>query len=185
MRLDGSEYQSTDDLKGSGNRPAPGRYHVAINSCEEGESSQKHTPGVNVEVVVLAGTVPGQEGKTVEKFMAAIGGDDKKTKTCQKALFSLAHACGLIQFGESKDVDFSGCAGRECICEVVSSPYVTKDGRKVDGSELNTFSWLALNDPKAAAVPKDYTSPGMRAYEGKVMAGSTAPPAAETDEYDV
>lgn len=180
MRIDASEYKSKDDLGGADN-VEPGRYHVAVNTCEETTTGKNNEyEGVNVEVVILAGSTPGQEGKEKKKFLFSGGDDDDDEKRKKNASyqFLLFRACGLMDYGQAADVDPADCCGRECICEI-SAP--RKGGKYPD---IVPWSWMRLDDPEAAAVPKDYTSPGMKASEGKVMAGS-APPASDADEYDV
>jgi len=105
-----------NDYRG-GDRPKPGIYHVVVKSAEETVSKQKGTQGYKVEFEVLAGTVPGQEGKELDETFWV-------TDKAVGRLIALALASGVMKPGESADSDvLLETPGHQLVIEVEEQDY--------------------------------------------------------------
>jgi len=113
-----------NDYRG-GDRPKPGIYHVVVKSAEETVSKQKGTQGYKVEFEVLAGTVPGQEGKELDETFWV-------TDKAVGRLIALALASGVMKPGESADSDvLLETPGHQLVIEVEEQDYEDKDGNAI------------------------------------------------------
>jgi hypothetical protein len=163
--LNAENVKTEDDISGN-SKPLPGRYHMVVNSAAEKGSKKKGIPGLEIEFGVLAGTVPGQDGKTMQLFLSYIGEDDAKTKKCLDRVVRLALCLGVLQPGQAKEVDWNEALGRELIVEVEEQEYTDKNGNQQKGSQVAYLGFWSLNNPAVADMPKMMNSPGMQAING-------------------
>lgn len=144
VKMGAKNIQSEDDIQGNP-RPLPGRYHVAVKHVDE---KMDKFDKVIVEFEVLAGTTPGQEGRTITEFFAVT---DKALPRLQR----LAVVLGLIKPGEGeKEVEFSDGVGRQLVIEVEENEY-EKDGRTIHGVRCAYLGFWSLSNAAVADVPKD------------------------------
>jgi hypothetical protein len=169
--LNAQNTQSEDDISGK-SRPVPGRYHAAVNHAEEKGSKKKGTPGLELEFQIVAdGTAAdgksrtnGQAGKTIPLFLSYIGGDDDKTKTCLDRVMRLALCVGVLRPGEAKEPDWSEAIGRELVIEIEAQQYDdAKTSQIKTGAQVAFLGFWSLGNKAVSDVPKDASSPGMRA----------------------
>jgi hypothetical protein len=167
--LNAENARSEDDFSGSA-RPAPGRYHMAINHAEEKGSKKKGTPGLELEFQVICdGLCPdgktkttGQSGRTIPLFLSYVGADDAKTETCLNRVARLALCCGVLKPGEAKEPDWQEAMGRELVIEVEAQEYDDANGNKKSGSQVAFMGFWSLGNKEVANVPKDHGTPGMK-----------------------
>lgn len=158
-------------------RPAPGKYHFLISGIDPNDGTDK---AMTVDFEVVAGTVEGQEGKTIRKYYGKKSdkGADA-TKACQNNMLSFAVAAGLItlddirkkkEAGQRIRINFDAAENRSVMMEV-------RMGKDKDGNPqpVCAFECFHVNDPKVAEWPKN----------GAFMGGSDAVPATEesADEF--
>lgn len=150
MRADASQYKSENDIQGKP-RPVPGVYHVAVSSTDDSRAKVK---GTKIELEVLGGTVPGQEGKVIEQILWL---DDNGNETEKHVRFCMA--IGLIQPGATRDFDFDAEApGRQCVVRV-EEVEGKKDGKATGKKYLQIANYgldvWSVNNPEVANVPKN------------------------------
>ena len=162
VMLNAQTAKSEDDFSGQ-SRPAPGKYHVAVNHAEEKGSKKKGTPGLELEFQVLEGTPSGQSGKTIPMFLSYLGGDEAKTKGCLDRVTRLAICCGVLRPGEAKEVDWQEAVGRELVIEIEEQDYEDDKGNARKGSQVAYMGFWSLGNKEVRAVPRDVQSPGMQA----------------------
>ena len=122
VRIGAQQVKSEDDISGY-QKPLPGRYHVVVKHVDE---SFEKFDKIVIDFEVLAGTVPGMEGREVSEFFAC---SEKSLPRLQR----LALCLGLLTPGEpDRDVEFSEGVGRDLVIEVEDSEYEkVEDGKKV------------------------------------------------------
>lgn len=161
LDLDVQDVQSEKDFGGQFNQPKPGRYHVIVKEVDE--SYQTYQNKVVIEFEVKAGTVPGQEGRTLREFFA----------TSEKALprlKRLAIILGLLKGGQKKEVNFVDGIGRQLVIDVEEHQYDDREGKKVDTVRVGFFGTYKPDDADVKDVPKD---PDVLAYWDKDPAKQT------------
>ena len=148
MNVSTQKQSSGDTPSDSGNHPAPGRYHVVVKSVDD--SHAEHPRGIPTEFEVLAGTVPGQVGKTAIEIFDYDPGD----KACAPdQITRMIQACGLLEEDEEKTMDIRDAVGKQLVIELVEFNYVDKSGEKrkavkIDRSDGGTWrlGHLAVRD---------------------------------------
>lgn len=143
MQLNASGKKSEDDFQTS-NAPVPGKYHVMIKSVDE--SFTTHPNAVVVDFEVLAGTVPGQEGKSLYTYFST-------SERAQDNLIKLAMITGLLHPDEEADVRFSDAIGRSLIVEAVEEEYQGK--KRVKVGYLRMWS-VGHADVNSVPISQDY-----------------------------
>lgn len=144
IRLDAGDFANEDDAH-VGDRPLPGQYHVRVTKVEEkvfGTEEGESRNTIVVDFEVLAGTVPGQEGKVTTEYFAL-------TEKAMPRLMMFALATGLIQPGEHKEVEPTDATGRELIVKL--------DENKRDGKKYINVTYdgmWSLSNPAVADVPR-------------------------------
>lgn len=142
VSLGAKDIQSEDDISG-GNRPLPGRYHLNVKEVDE---TMDKFDKVIVEFEVLAGTTPGQEGRTFQEYFAL-------TEKAIPRLQRLAIVLGLIKPGDPEtDVSFSVGIGRQLVGEVEENDY-EKDGQKKKGVRLGYLNYWSIGNKAVDDVP--------------------------------
>jgi len=144
VRLDAEQTQSEDDVKGF-SRPLAGRYHVVVKDVDE--SHEKFENSIPVEIEVLKGTTPGQEGKLHTEFFSI------SEKAIDRLLrFSLT--TGIVRPGEKKDVSISDAVGRQLIVELEDHSY-EKNGEVKKGVRISFLGMWSVGNDEVKDVPKD------------------------------
>jgi hypothetical protein len=166
MELSTEGIKGPDDLNNQNsdsdnNSVPPGSYHVMVSDAHEVESRGS----VVVDFKILAGTCPGQEGKTFTEWY-------KTSAKALKRLTRLALVTGIMEPGVKKDVDFAEARGKHLIIEVVDNAYVKKDGTKVSSRQVSFFGMWALDHEDVKTVPTDK----------EAIAAAKNAPAASLDE---
>lgn len=155
VSLGAENVQSEDDIKGNV-RPLSGRYHVAVKEVEEKEFKKENEKTGEVTYVtkfifefeVLAGTIPGQEGRIIPEYFT----DSPKAKS---RLERLALCLGLLQSGEKeRDVELADGVARQLVIEVEDNQY-EKDGKTVKGVRVAYLGFWSLGNKEVEDVPKD------------------------------
>lgn len=149
------------DIEGGSNRPAPGMYHAMVETVRE-LPDQNY---VQYDFVVLAGTTPDQEGKTISQRLYIEGKDEKGTATCTKRITRFAIETGAMSrsdIGKDVDIDLSLAEGKDCIIKVIEREYDEKDketgqktGNKKKAVELDFFGIWSTDSEEVAQVPRD------------------------------
>jgi hypothetical protein len=139
------DVKSEDDISGF-QRPLPGRYHVVVKHVDE---SFKKFDKVVVDFEVLAGTVPGMEGREITEFFAC-------TEKAVPRLQRLALCLGVLRPGEAeRDVEFSDAVGRDLVIEVEENKYTNKTtGKEVEGVRVGYLGMWSTNNAAVVVVPK-------------------------------
>jgi hypothetical protein len=153
MKASAKGYNSESDIKG---KPAPvdGLYHVTISHVNDTRTKKDGSAlnATTVEFEVLAGTVPGQEGKVVTQWYNL---DDSGHETAEygEKVSRLCMAAGLLKPGEEKDIDASDLQG----CQVVikAANYKKRDGRTGCGIADYGLAIWSITHPEVASVPKN------------------------------
>jgi len=176
MRASAKGHTSEDDFKGKP-VPVPGTYHVIITSVNDSRTKKDGSPldATIVEMEVLAGTVPGQEKKTITAFYNLDDNGEETAEYCEK-ISRLCMAAGILKAGEERDVDPEGLKDQQVV--VRYEEYTTKAGKK--GASIGNFGldvW-GINHPEMASVPKNQDAIRLlrenRGKSGNVSGGSTA-----------
>jgi hypothetical protein len=140
VSLDGQDVKSEDDIQGN-TRPEEGRYHVVVKDVDE---SFEKFDKIIIEFEVLAGTTPGQEGRTLSEFFAV-------TEKAIPRLKRFALCVGLVKPGDpERDVSFLDAVGRDLVIEVVK-----KKGK--DDKEYSNVDYMGMwstGNEAVADVPK-------------------------------
>lgn len=149
VKMGAKQVQSEDDIQGNA-RPLPGRYHAMIKHADD---SFEKFDKVIVEFEVLAGTTPGQEGRTHTEFYSC-------TEKALPRLQRLALCIGLLQPGEEeKEVEFSEAEGKQLVIEVEENEYEKEDkeGNKKTqkGVRLSFLGMWSLHNKAVSDVPKN------------------------------
>lgn len=178
MKANAQEFEKTTDASGN-TPPLPGQYHVVIKAAN-GARCKKNGDQFNADIIeyeVLAGTVPGQEGRAVTQFLWLDDGNETDLHT------RFALASGLVKPGQARDVDLDQEApGLQLIINVVE--FNKKDGGKGKGIGNYGFDLWGVNDPEVAGVPKDADAlallpeAGAKPTKAKAEAEATAEPVA-------
>ena len=144
VRIGAQQVKSEDDISGY-QKPLPGRYHVVVKHVDE---SFEKFDKVIIDFEVLAGTVPGMEGREVTEFFAC---SEKALPRLQR----LALCLGLLTPGEAdKDVEFGDGVGRDLVIEVEENKYTDKQGKEVNGVRIGYLGMWSTGNEAVADVPK-------------------------------
>jgi len=143
MRMGAEGINSPDDLQRRG--PAPGRYHVMILDADE---SGARGNAVIVDFEVLAGTIPGQEGKTFQEWFSL-------SPKAMPRLQRLALVAQLLAPGApEQEVEFEAAVGRELVVELEENSYTTRNGDKRTSTRISWMGLWAPDHPDVADVPR-------------------------------
>jgi hypothetical protein len=155
--------QSEDDFRG-GSRPLPGRYHSVVKVAEEKTNGKTGNQQVEVTFEVLAGTMPGQEGKEMIGYFVV-------TEKNIKQLQCLATVLGLLRPGQSDtDIDFAVSRGRQLVIEVIEDVY---EGKKRE--KLAYMGFWSVNHRDVADVPKNAEAMAYLSQQSAAVATAAAP----------
>jgi len=143
----------TDNLDGY-DSVAEGRYHFSVAGVEFNERGT-----LVLDCEVLAGTVPGQEGKVHREYFNAPNENSKPG--VKKRFLQLALATGIVtkdqldqikQSGQPFSPDWNLMVGRQFCGEVTIEEYVANDGTTKSSAKLGFNIW-SLQSPKAQGIP--------------------------------
>jgi len=153
MKASAKGYQSESDVKG---KPAPvdGHYHATISNVNDSRVRKDGSPlnATIVEFEVLAGSVPGQEGKTVSQWYNLDDQGNETAEYCEK-VSRLCMAAGILKPGEEKDVDAADLENCQVIIKVQN--YAKKTGGTGCGLADYGLGVWGVNHPDVASVPKN------------------------------
>lgn len=150
FEVDASGYASETDAHSD--RPKPGQYHVQVVKWDD---SFDKTDAIICELTVLAGTTPGQEGKThTEFFSTASKAEDPQkrergTGFCLKRIATLAMAAGALKPGERKAIAEGDIVGRDLVIRLEEDTYEGKTKVKIPFCDM----WPTWHED-VADVPK-------------------------------
>jgi hypothetical protein len=159
MDYDDMFLDDVDPGKIGGNYPAPGRYHGIVRAIDPNDPQ---TGKLVVDVEILAGTTPEQEGRVQRLFFAHQGSSPNATAAAKRKKLTLAIALGLTSReeiakakaeGKPLRLDFRFGIGREFLFEVVYNEK-TKSKTSVD------WGMWPLGAPEAADIPIKRASTG-------------------------
>jgi len=151
--LDATEFANEDDAQyQGGDLLAAGTYHVVVDGVEdEFENFER----VNVTFKALAGTTPGEEGKTRKAFFDFR--EDPASRDplwrCNRSKLQLTQlwmSLGLLKAGSTCDCDPASAVGLECVVAFIESKKNDKSGHPFVNFERS----FALNNPEVASVPR-------------------------------
>lgn len=148
------EFETSQDTSTGSFLKEPGTYHLMIADSQEHATDKGGKPldAFRLCCQVLAGTTPGQEGKTVDLLIFHPKPTDKKEgefalKRRTRTLIAIS-MMKPINRGEKVSVDLTpnGATGRQFICTLAKSDkgYL----------EMNFADVYHVDDPEAAAFPK-------------------------------
>lgn len=195
--FDATKKESEKDL--GGDRPeGEGRFHVMVKNAEQKHYPAKPAEGKEaqdkwiVDFEILAGTLPGQEGKVhKEHYSLSANAIDKAMR--------LAFMGGLLKPGEKKELHVGNLVGHQLIIELVKGKdWTNNKGEKQEGNLQIAFPgsksmgvWR-LDDPDVAAVPRNAKAATLAAPSTPAASGSapttpaaSAAPAAASSWDDV
>lgn len=146
-----------------------GQYHLVV---IEADDSLSKFDAIVLKFEVLAGTVPGQEGKTFNTLFNMPAGSHKDGgRFCKQMLARLIDTLGIAAFdaikGKRSQVDFGLAVGRQLIANVVIEP----DNKGKKWSKVDSMNFWKVTDPAAAECPKDVNA---LALLGIVVGGNGA-----------
>lgn len=168
MQLDNTQTKSVDELGNS--TPLPGKYHALVKDVDETEAITKWN-SVVVDFEILAGTVPGQEGKVIREFFPA---DASKPKGLER-LKRFAMSIGLLGAGEAKDVPFREGVGRQLVIEVETNTYQGKTRNRVSWAGIWPLGHGEVRDvPRDAQMLAAARTPAAATTVGQAPAGAPA-----------
>lgn len=151
VEVDCTEFGDEGELAGF-STCKPGTYHLVV---LEADDSFGKFDAITIECEVLAGTVPGQEGKKLTGFFNNGKPSDKDGgKFARKRQARIAMVLGLLTpaaLGQKVTVDFALAAGRQFVATVKERD--GKEGKKF--AEIEGLNFWSVTDPATADVPKD------------------------------
>lgn len=186
----GAQDVTSEDEVGGNSRPLPGRYHATINGvkflAKDGQGKNEEVPEDEAEKIVvtfevLAGTVPGQDGREIQEYFAV-------TDKAIARLKRLALCVGILKPQEAeKDVQFSQAQDRQLVIEIEENSY-EKDGKTIDGVRVAFMGMWSVFNQAVSDVPKNKDILKMVKEDGSVDVSTSKPskqskPSAE-DEFD-
>lgn len=142
-------HKSESDINGR-TPPEPGSYHVIVSHVD---ASGDQFDGIAVTFQVLAGTVEGMEGRTLNQRFYY----DKETGEYQDSHVRLALASGLIEPDSEADVDWDELVGRQLVIGIEKRSGKDKEGNEKMYTNIGNFGlavWSVKN-PAVEGVPKD------------------------------
>ncbi len=152
MKASAKGYQSESDVQGKP-KPVAGLYHCMITGVNDSRV-KKDGSALNATIVefeVLAGSVPGQEGKSVTQFYHLSENGEENAEYCEK-VSRLCMAAGILKPGEEKDVDAADL--EKCQVVIKMSDYTSKGKAGVSIDNFGLGVW-GVGHPDVAAVPKN------------------------------
>lgn len=133
----------------------PGRYHVSVQKIEV--QPEKHRSSIVVDVEILKGTVPGQEGNTAKCFLWYDPDNEKWQKFGEERVSRFFWAAGLVGDNAEADVNPTDATGRQLVIEIEEK---TEDGKTRVGYQGSCWP---LEHSDVSDVPKDEKA---LAYQG-------------------
>jgi hypothetical protein len=151
MKVDTQQYQNESDVKGKP-KPVVGKYHVLITHAKD--PTDKFF-AVVLECEVLAGTVPGQEGKAVTVFLNMSDAGEETAEYCAKCS-RWCMAAGLIGGGQAeREISATELEGCQVVIEVIEfKSKKMASGKDTGIGEFGLAVW-SVDNPEVASVPKN------------------------------
>lgn len=127
--------------------PAPGRYQAKVKSVDDDYA--EHPQSILIELEVLAGTVAGQEGRTmIERFP-----HDPKDEPVSDWFLRFVWAVGLIGDDEEREIEPRDAIGRRLVVELVDGSGKDEPGNERKVRIDPTGGMWPLNHVEARDVP--------------------------------
>lgn len=150
-----------------------GQYHLVV---IEADDSLSKFDAIVFKFEVLAGTVPGQEGKTFNTLFNMPSGSHKDGgRFCKQMLARLIDTLGIAAFdaikGKRSQVDFGLSVGRQLIANVVVEP----DSKGKKWSKIDSMNFWKVTDPATAECPKDANALALLGVAIAAPSGQPAP----------
>lgn len=164
--FDASGIESAGQILGN---VSPGIYHVIVKDVDEDSDEAREKQQIRIEFEILAGTVPGQAGKSRRDYFSTKGRGLERVK-------ALAMTLGLIRPGERKAVSFKDAVGRQIILQWDTHEYQGKKSLQVPWA-----GFWSLDDPAQAEIPRDKDMIAVAA--GKAPPATKAAAAATKDAW--
>jgi hypothetical protein len=177
------DFDASDDIDSTGSwLMEPGIYHALVQSTNDYPTNAKGMAlsAFKIHFQILAGTTPGQEGKTVDllfwnpKDKSADGGKFARRKQTRMLV-----AVGLIDssgLGRRSRIELTDATSRQCIMQI---EFNERDGRFYP--DLHYANVWHVDDPEAAKCPRSEESlaliPPQHRRTTESFAKKTAPPA--------
>ena len=145
----GNDYDP-DKMEGFDN-PQPGKAHFEVTRVDENAVSKKGQPQMEVDLEVLAHTIPDQEGKNQREFFTW-------TADAEKRALQFAVAVGLTTVeelkakkdaGENPVIDFNLAVGRQLLGELREEEYQGQKNIKLG------FRMFHVDSPKHKDYPRN------------------------------
>ncbi len=163
MKMSAAGVTDENEIQGP-KRPVPGKYHVVVNAVDDTKEKLNATI---VEYQVLAGTVPGQEGLTLQDNLWY----EKDTGNSGQQHLRFAIATGLLQPDTEADIDLEDAIGRQVIIEVEKRK--GKDGKEYTNVAKYGLAIWRINNPEVVDVPR--YNPATAPAANSAAPGTTAP----------
>lgn len=161
------------------NRPLPGTYHVVISDAGENATNDGRRY-IQVDMAVLNGTVPGQEGRTLTEFFHLSG-----KQAAMDRLVKFLLAAKIVGENEEKDVNFKTDApGKQLVVECEADEYQGKKRIK-----LSFGGFWPVDHPDVKDIPKGtdmlkLSSPTMNIAVSTAQAAAPKAAGATTEAKD-
>jgi len=190
MQLSAENVKNEDDFtSGRSGKIEPQLCQACINHMAFETSKNQNTPGISVEFQIIADGITGykikkdkegrvigisggtkvenQCGMTRKEFYVAEGKTQETTDKAMMNLTRLAMAVGLLQPGQTADVEWSDGIGRELFIEFTPERKEVEENGKKEWKEtgyvkVDWFAFWSLGNKAMAGVPSDPTTPGMQ-----------------------
>jgi hypothetical protein len=155
---------TSEDFSGGTFLDEPGTYHILITNVADGEGPKGGAiDGFTFEGQVLAGTVEGQEGKTISETVFLPGMDESEDSQARanRKVTAFLLASNLVtpaELGKEIDVDIDSAEDQQIIVDLERQ--MAKDEETGKWDVETKFLRIAysniyhVDDPRAAKVPK-------------------------------
>jgi len=158
IRLDATDFENEDDAQyTSGELLAAGTYHVVVDEVEDKFDTHEQ---IIFTFKALAGTTPGEEGKTRKAFfdfredLAAKKDPAWKSNRSKLQLAQLWMSLGLLKPHGEIDCDPAAAVGLECMALFSESKKTDKTGKPFVNFERS----YALDNAEVGSVPRGSVS---------------------------
>lgn len=142
-----------------------GTYHLAVNNAEQVTSGKKGTPGWKMTFEVLAGTIPGQEGKKFDETFWVTDGTVARMNV-------FIGATGAIPAGQSADdtIAMPAAVGRQFIGATEEEKYKTDAGKEGVKTKLTYDGMWPIGHKDVANIPVNQDA--IRLLQGQAVANA-------------
>jgi hypothetical protein len=154
MKVNTQNYQTESDVKGTDRVAVPGFFHCNMVGANDSRVKKDGSPlnATIFEGEVLAGTVPGQEGKKVVLYYS-LGENGEENDEYTGKVSRLAMACKLIGGGQpDRNLQAEDFDGSQFVVRIDEFTSKGKKGHSVGDFGLAVWG---VDNPEVASVPKN------------------------------